>query len=71
MKRQPTSNIVEAEPEAPVDVFSDFCGLADEVVVPNTPEDFFAIGVFYERFAPVEDSEVTRALEGFERHVDV
>lgn len=60
-KRHPAKVIVAA-PVAPPDVFEEFKGLADEVVVPYTPEGFYAIGAYYRDFAPVDDGEVVAAL---------
>lgn len=64
LRRRGPARIVVAAPVAPADSVAELVGEADEVVVPNVPEDFFAIGVFYERFAPVEDDDVVRALHG-------
>jgi putative phosphoribosyl transferase len=36
---------------------------ADEVICLLSPEPFWAVGFFYQRFEPVEDSEVTRLLD--------
>jgi predicted phosphoribosyltransferase len=36
---------------------------ADEVVCLAEPDPFFAIGLYYEHFEPVEDAEVLRLLE--------
>lgn len=36
---------------------------ADEVVCPHQPDPFGAIGLYYERFEPVEDVQVQRLLE--------
>ena len=38
---------------------------ADEVVCPNTPEPFGAVGFFYRDFAATEDAEVERILDEF------
>jgi putative phosphoribosyl transferase len=38
---------------------------ADEVVSLLTPEPFFAVGLYYVDFAPVEDDEVQRILDHF------
>jgi predicted phosphoribosyltransferase len=40
-------------------------GEADEVVCPNRPEMFWAIGQFYVNFDPTEDDEVRRILAEF------
>ena len=38
---------------------------ADEVVCLLTPEPFWAVGLYYEDFAPVEDEEVQEILQQF------
>jgi len=35
---------------------------ADEVICPYQPDPFWAIGLFYQNFAPTEDSEVESLL---------
>lgn len=37
---------------------------ADEVVCPWQPEPFYAVGLYYAHFAPVEDGEVLQLLAG-------
>jgi putative phosphoribosyl transferase len=56
-KRDP-SKIVVAAPVAPEGVLQRFKDLADEVVVVQAPELLYAIGYWYDDFAPVEDDEV-------------
>jgi len=41
---------------------------ADEVVCPDTPEPFAAVGYFYRDFAATEDAEVERILDEFAAH---
>jgi putative phosphoribosyl transferase len=53
--------IVVATPVAPSHASQQIEGVVDEFVCVSTPEWFFAIGEFYERFPQVEDAEV-RAL---------
>lgn len=59
--REP-AKVVVAAPVAPPEVFDRFQDLADDVVVPHTPQGFYAIGQFYEDFSPVEDEEVIECL---------
>ena len=35
----------------------------DEVVCPHTPQDFGAVGLWYEDFTPISDEDVVRLLE--------
>jgi len=53
--------IVVAVPVAPAQAAKRFRGVADEFVCVETPESFYAVGQFYERFEPTADEEV-RAL---------
>jgi putative phosphoribosyl transferase len=53
---------VVATPVAPPEVFDRLSKDADEVVVVETPEPFFAIGQFYLDFSQTPDSEVTSLL---------
>ena len=47
---------------APPDTVASLQDDADEVIVLHTPQQFFAIGQFYEDFAPTPDDEVVRLL---------
>jgi predicted phosphoribosyltransferase len=60
-----TSNattLVAAAPVAPPDVFDTLSGVADRVVVLETPEHFFAVGSWYRDFRQVSDDEVRELL---------
>lgn len=59
-KRNP-AKIVVATPVAPAGVASRFAE-ADEVIAPYTPDEFYAIGQFYQEFDPVDDREVVRLM---------
>ena len=61
--KQP-ARLVCAVPVAPPDVLVKVGPLADEVVCLATPDDFSAVGQFYERFDQVEDDEVVAVLQG-------
>lgn len=67
LRRMGPAKLVIAAPVAPVNVAERLAGFADEVVVPFTPADFFAIGQFYTDFAPVEDAEVIAVMQQRER----
>jgi putative phosphoribosyl transferase len=56
-------HVVVATPVAPVEVFERLREDADEVVVVDTPEPFYAIGQFYVDFSQTPDAEVTALLE--------
>lgn len=55
--------VVVALPVSPPEVAKRFEGLADEVVVVDTPPDFTAVGQFYEHFPQVTDREVVQYLK--------
>lgn len=54
--------VVVAAPVAPPDVVAVFAGLADAVCVLEQPENFVAVGSWYNRFDQVSDEEVLRLL---------
>jgi putative phosphoribosyl transferase len=54
--------IVVAAGVAPLDTVRELEREADEVVVLESPAEFFAVGEFYRRFEPVGEDEVSRLL---------
>ncbi|MEM1575333.1 MAG: phosphoribosyltransferase [Nitrososphaerota archaeon] len=60
-KKKPLK-IVVAIPVAPPESLEKIKEYADEIVCLQTPEPFFAIGQFYERFEQLEDEEVIDLL---------
>jgi putative phosphoribosyl transferase len=58
------SRVVLAVPVAPKQAIGGLAREADEVVVLATPEPFFAVGQWYDRFDQVTDDEVIRLLRG-------
>jgi len=63
LRRRNPSRLVLAIPLAPPDALDGLRSLVDEVVCPLLPEDFQAVGQFYEDFHAVEDREVIALLE--------
>ncbi len=59
--------LIVAVPVAPADRLEEIRLLCDEAVCVATPDDFWAIGQFYERFEPVEDENVLTLLRGSAR----
>ena len=55
--------VVLATPVAPPTAVHELRGSADEVVVLETPDRFFAIGQWYDDFTQTPDHEVTELLE--------
>jgi predicted phosphoribosyltransferase len=60
-KKKPLK-IIAAVPVAPPESLEKIKEYADEIVCLQTPEPFFAIGQFYERFEQLEDEEVIDIL---------
>jgi putative phosphoribosyl transferase len=50
-------------PVAPPEILNDLLQLADEVIVPYTPDPFIAIGRFYDIFDQVSDEEVKEIMK--------
>jgi putative phosphoribosyl transferase len=61
-RAQGAARIVVATPVAAPHTVADLSDDADEVIALYTPEQFFAIGQFYEDFAQTSDDEVVRLL---------
>jgi predicted phosphoribosyltransferase len=61
-KAQGVSRSILAFPVAPADTLRRLEREADEVVVLETPEPFYAVGQWYERFPQLEDEEVVAML---------
>lgn len=59
---QTPSALVLAIPVAPPDVASTLRREVDELVCLETPEDFYAIGTYYDDFRQVSDDDVRRLL---------
>jgi putative phosphoribosyl transferase len=63
IRRGGARRVILAVPVAPEDSVAAMRGVADEVMVVDTPPRFFAIGDFYEDFAQTSDEEVVSLLE--------
>ena len=59
-RAQGAARVVVATPVAPPDTVASLQDDADEVIALYTPEQFFAIGQFYDDFAQTSDDEVVR-----------
>lgn len=59
------ARLVVAVPVGPVDTCDALRQDADEVVCLFELETFFAVGLYYEHFEPVEDAAVERILQGW------
>ena len=60
--------LVAAMAVAPADVVERIAEIADDVVCLDTPEDFRAVGQFFDDFTTVTDEQVVATLHEFRRH---
>jgi len=63
LRKQKPAKIVVAVPVAPADGLARVKAEADEVVCLLVPEDFYAIGQFYDDFPQVDDEEAIAILK--------
>ncbi|BAJ50644.1 phosphoribosyltransferase [Candidatus Caldarchaeum subterraneum] len=61
-RNQRAGKVIVAVPVAPSETVEKLKKIADDVVVLETPTNFFAIGQFYERFDQLSDEEVLETL---------
>ena len=61
--RQHPARLVIAVPTVPAACHQELSREVDEMVALMTPEEFFAVGQWYEDFSQTSDAEVTRLLE--------
>lgn len=64
LRKHNPQKLIAAVPVAPREARIVLTSVADEVVILYEPENFYAVGQFYERFDPVEDSQVISCLKG-------
>lgn len=69
VRAQKPRELIVAVPVASPERLEEVRQLCDDVVCLLSPEDFWAVGQFYEDFAQVEDEEAVRLLRDFPRHV--
>lgn len=62
VRAQRPHELIMAVPVAPHDRLEQMRPLCDEVVCILAPDDFYAVGQFYDEFGAVEDEEVVRML---------
>jgi putative phosphoribosyl transferase len=63
IRKQKPAKIVVAVPVAPADGLAKVKAEADEVICLSVPEEFYAIGQFYDDFPQVEDEEAIAILK--------
>jgi predicted phosphoribosyltransferase/dienelactone hydrolase len=62
LRRLGAGRTVLAVPVAPADTLAELGAVADDVVCLTAPDDFRAVGLWYEDFGQVDDAEVARLL---------
>ncbi len=62
--------VIVGVPAAPADTIAHLSGLADDVVVLETPEPFYAVGQDYVDFSQVDDNEVVELLDHSRRRLE-
>ncbi len=65
LKREQVGNLVVAVPVAPPDTAAVLQRIVDVFVCLDVPDDFMAVGSYYEDFIQVTDADVTELLEDF------
>lgn len=71
VQKKQAKHIVVAVPVAPVDSIATLQGLADEVVVLDSPDDFLgSVGAHYQDFPQVDDDEVRSLLREHRQEED-
>lgn len=63
LRRNAPRRLVLAVPVCPEEVAEQFEREVDELVCPLFPDDFLAVGAWYDQFEPVSDAEVLACLE--------
>jgi putative phosphoribosyl transferase len=63
LRRHEPAKLVLAVPVAPSDTLAELSQEVDEVVCLETPDPFYAIGLYYRDFSQLTDSEVIKALK--------
>lgn len=65
VRKQQPARLIVAVPVGPRETVATLEAEADEVVCPWQPDPFYAVGLFYERFAPTDDEEVLEILDAY------
>jgi predicted phosphoribosyltransferase len=67
LRARRVGRLIAAVPVGPADVCADLAAEADRMICGFTPEDFTAVGIWYERFGQVSDAEVCDLLAAARR----
>ena len=68
LRRMHPARIVVAVPVGSVETCAEMADVADEVVCAETPEPFYAVGLWYEDFSQTTDEEVHALLDKANPH---
>ncbi|MCA1833541.1 MAG: phosphoribosyltransferase [Actinobacteria bacterium] len=63
LRQMNAARIIVAVPVAAKQVCESFAHVADEIVCDQTPDPFYAVGMFYEDFSSTSDEEIHDLLE--------
>ncbi|MFL5341307.1 MAG: phosphoribosyltransferase, partial [Gemmataceae bacterium] len=63
LRRQGPARLVVAVPVGAAATCADFQDETDETICAQTPEPFYAVGMWYQNFAPTTDDEVRELLQ--------
>ncbi len=63
LKEEKPKKIIIAVPVIPVNTLSEFKKMVDDIIVLDAPEEFYAVGEFYENFSQTTDEEVILLLQ--------
>lgn len=66
-RKRKAAKIVVASPVSGKNFVKEIYDLADEIVILEKPEDFYAVGQVYEDFHGMEDEEVMELLETYKK----
>ena len=62
LRQEHPEHIIVAVPVAAADTCDEFRSLVDEIVCAETPDPFYAVGLWYEDFSQTTDDEVRELL---------
>ncbi len=67
LRQHEPKKIVVAVPVAAKDTYEEIKGWVDDMICPYTPDNFYAVGLWYENFSQTTDEEVFKLLLGESR----
>jgi putative phosphoribosyl transferase len=69
LRQQQPARVVVAVPVAAPEICAEFEGEADEIVCAQTPQPFYAVGLWYDDFTQTTDEEVRDLLQRAARQI--